>query len=53
MGKRKSFDQWLEDEDLHPRKKPKPKLYKRKEMRLERALRRGDVDEYLNEEDEY
>lgn len=53
MGKRNSRfeDDWFDEEDYQ--KKPKHQMNKRKEMRMERALRLGDVDAYLEEEDEW
>lgn len=45
----KSFSEWYEDEEFNPKK---PKVYnKRIEIRKEQALRRGDVEAYLDEDE--
>lgn len=45
----KSFAEWYDDEEYNP--KP-PKVYnKRIETRKEHALRRGDVEAYLDEDE--
>ena len=46
----KSFSEWYEDEGTLSQPKPKS-INKRSEMRKEVALKRGDVDLYLDEED--
>lgn len=53
MGKRNNrFDEnWDEDEEY--RRKPKHQINKRKEMRMERALKIGDINAYLDEEDDW
>lgn len=52
MGKRNSrFNEDWDDEEYQ--RKPKHQINKRKEMRMERALKLNDVDAYLDEEDDW